>query len=132
MSLNPESRDAKFIFQNLSLMRSKLLIQITNRRGGVVTEAEALYDLYQFNEDSRAQKNTARDFELAVNENEIVAISHIDEAIAHLKSGSYGQCLECSALISQKRLIATPEAIRCLACQKKLEQKLSAVNFKTS
>lgn len=127
MTLNPESPVAKVIFENLSLLRSNLLIQIANRRGGTLTETDAINELFEFNEDSRAQKNTALDLELALNEHEIFEIRDIDAALAHLKSGLYGLCIECSELIAPKRLSVTPQVIRCLACQKKLELKMSSI-----
>jgi DnaK suppressor protein len=45
----------------------------------------------------------------------------VDAALARLKDGSYGTCLECGAPIPYARLDAYPMAARCIACQEKLE-----------
>jgi DnaK suppressor protein len=47
----------------------------------------------------------------------------IQEAVALLKEGRYGRCVECGASIPHARLHALPFAVRCLACQERFETK---------
>jgi DnaK suppressor protein len=46
----------------------------------------------------------------------------IEAALARIESGEYGQCMECSELISDKRLEAVPAAELCIACKDKKEK----------
>ena len=46
----------------------------------------------------------------------------IELALARIESGEYGQCMECSDLISDKRLEAVPAAELCIACKDKKEK----------
>jgi RNA polymerase-binding protein DksA len=46
----------------------------------------------------------------------------IEAALARIESGEYGQCMECSDLISDKRLEAVPAAELCIACKDKKEK----------
>lgn len=48
-------------------------------------------------------------------------LHEVDTALARLKEGSYGTCLECGAAIPFARLDAYPMAARCIACQEHLE-----------
>lgn len=45
----------------------------------------------------------------------------IEEALSSLEEGTYGQCAECDAEISEKRLLALPFARYCIECQARLE-----------
>lgn len=43
-------------------------------------------------------------------------------ALARLEAGQYGQCLDCAETIPAARLQAQPFALRCVACQTRLER----------
>ena len=43
-------------------------------------------------------------------------------ALTRVADGEYGVCSECGASIPPKRLMAIPDATRCVACQERLEQ----------
>ena len=44
------------------------------------------------------------------------------EALNRLHAGTYGICIACGEEISQKRLSAVPEALRCNLCQEEAEK----------
>jgi len=48
----------------------------------------------------------------------------IRAALARIRDGNYGVCLECEGEISPKRLAAVPWTALCLACQQEAERKL--------
>jgi DnaK suppressor protein len=48
----------------------------------------------------------------------------IEEALARIQDGSYGECLNCGEDIQQKRLDAIPWAPYCIKCQELQEQGL--------
>jgi RNA polymerase-binding protein DksA len=42
---------------------------------------------------------------------------HIDEALRRLRTGNYGNCVECGKPISASRLKAVPHARMCIKCK---------------
>ena len=108
--------------KQLLAQRASLLEQLATLRGGAVGRAEASAEHFNRAEDSDAQLNSARDLEFALDDHESAEIRLIDAALARIKAGSYGQCLDCGEDIPAARLHAAPEAPRCIACQEKLER----------
>lgn len=49
-------------------------------------------------------------------------LQDIGTALDRMRSGSYGECLDCGTDIPLARLDAQPAALRCLPCQEKFEQ----------
>jgi DnaK suppressor protein len=62
-----------------------------------------------------------RDIDIALLEMKAEALGHVQDALARLASGAYGQCAECGAEISQQRLTALPFAQRCRTCEEERE-----------
>lgn len=46
----------------------------------------------------------------------------IDEAVARVDAGQYGNCVACRCQIGEARLRALPFAVRCRACEDRREQ----------
>ena len=46
----------------------------------------------------------------------------LELALERIQNGSFGTCTACGGAIGMKRLQAIPSAIRCIACQERLEQ----------
>ncbi len=46
----------------------------------------------------------------------------VENALARIQEGSFGQCISCGQEINPKRLEAVPWTRHCIACQEKLEQ----------
>ncbi len=108
--------------KQLLAQRASLTELLLTLRGGAVGRAEASAEHFNRAEDSDAQLNSARDLEFALDDHESAEIRLIDAALARIKAGSYGQCLDCGEDIPAARLHAAPEAPRCIACQEKLER----------
>jgi DnaK suppressor protein len=45
----------------------------------------------------------------------------MEAALARLRDGTYGQCIDCGGNIEAKRLDAVPWAVRCVECQESAE-----------
>ena len=45
----------------------------------------------------------------------------VEAALGRLAEGLYGQCIDCTQAIGTERLDARPQAIRCIACERKFE-----------
>ena len=112
--------------QQLTDMRSAILAQISDQRGGVLGRAEAAADHFERREDSSAQVATERELEFAIGERETSELAMIDAALTRLKAGLYGECIDCAAHIPAPRLRASPEASRCIPCQEKFERHPAA------
>jgi DnaK suppressor protein len=107
--------------QQLQALRSALLAQITEQRGGVRSRADVAADHFMHAEDSRAQVASARDLEFAIGEHETAELAELDSALLRLDAGTYGVCPDCACAIPEARLKALPAAPRCLVCQEKKE-----------
>ena len=68
-----------------------------------------------------SEADVQEDIELAVVQLKTEMLGRIDEALARLRNGEYGFCLDCRAEISEKRLRAQPFAVRCRACEESHE-----------
>ena len=111
--------------KKLLTLRTALLAQIADQRGGTRGRADVAAEKFQLAEDSSAQMASARELEFAISEHEIVELQALDDALHRLDIGSYGLCTDCDTLIPQDRLSAMPEAPRCMPCQSKAELLLN-------
>jgi DnaK suppressor protein len=49
-------------------------------------------------------------------------LQEIRDALIRIEEGVYGKCMSCGQPISEKRLLAMPEAKMCVACKAKHEK----------
>jgi DnaK suppressor protein len=70
-----------------------------------------------------AGANDVKEMALNLQETEKRSLARIDEALARIEEGTYGQCDECGGTIPEKRMLAMPQAKYCVSCQEKLEQE---------
>ena len=49
-------------------------------------------------------------------------LEEINMALARIKNGSYGKCLNCGKMIDTDRLAVKPTAIYCVSCERKKEK----------
>ena len=52
---------------------------------------------------------------------QILQLKRIESALERIEDGSFGICEECGEDISEKRLLAKPEATTCIVCAERLE-----------
>ena len=107
--------------QTLIQMREDLLARIAQQRDGQVSRAEVAFAHFDHTQDDEGQINSERDIEFAINENETAQLQSIEEALKRITQGVYGLCVECGAMQSRERLLAAPQATRCMACQTTFE-----------
>jgi len=69
--------------------------------------------------------NTAYESQLIekLTENEQKKLHEINEALKRIEEGVYGKCVVCGREIEEKRLIAIPEAKKCIVCKMAEEKK---------
>ena len=61
------------------------------------------------------------DIEFALIQMKAETLNKINEALARLEEGTYGNCFECGDEIAQPRLRALPFAVRCKDCEEARE-----------
>jgi DnaK suppressor protein len=101
--------------------QTQLLERIASERGGVVSRADMAAEHFDNSFQSRAQIQTERQTEFAMNEHETAELGDIAAALARIQAGTYGQCSDCGVTIPPARLNAYPTAHRCIACQSLVE-----------
>jgi DnaK suppressor protein len=108
--------------QQLQAMRSELLAQLRAQRGGEIGRAESAAQARDQQSGDWAQADAERDLAVALEERESAELVAIDEALKRVADGSFGLCVDCGVSIPTARLHASPTALRCVACQEKLER----------
>ena len=97
------------------------MAQLSDLRGGTVGRAEASAEHFGQKEDSTAQESSARELEFALDARDSEELDRLDAALRRIEDGSYGLCVDCGVGFAA-RLHAAPDALRCIACQEKLEK----------
>jgi len=76
--------------------------------GDIVDEANSVYELQVISK---------------LSEKEQEKLQEINEALKRIEDGVYGKCVVCGKEIEEKRLLAIPEAKKCIKC-KAAEEKM--------
>lgn len=63
------------------------------------------------------------DIDAAMVDRQVKEVHDIEAALARIKSGEYGECIDCGANIAHNRLLAYPTAKRCIRCQELREKR---------
>lgn len=66
--------------------------------------------------------NFERETALRVASGESARLQEVSDALERAKSGTYGDCEGCGAVIPKKRLDVFPAARYCIDCQSKIER----------
>ena len=86
------------------------------RATGEVTKLTEVYDAVESSE-----ADIQEDIELALIQMKSETLAKVDDALARLEQGTYGNCFECGEEIAEKRLRALPFAVRCKDCEEARE-----------
>ena len=110
--------DLKVMRKQLQAKRKEVMEGVSRARemGSVETESGAP-DIAD-----RATSAFQREFSFSLSENEGTMLRMIDEALARLENGKYGQCVHCEQPIEKQRLQAVPWARHCIARQELQER----------
>lgn len=111
-------RDRDKFELKLSEMRKDILRVIQNEmkqgREGEAGEGRDTYDI--------ASDERDREISLLLGDRERKKLQLIDDALARIESGEYGECDECGGEIASGRLEAMPFTRLCVTCQDEFEQ----------
>jgi RNA polymerase-binding transcription factor len=70
----------------------------------------------------KAANSYTKEFLFGQTDTDRTNLQLIEDALARIKSGSYGLCANCENEIQQKRLEAVPWTRHCITCQEKQEK----------
>lgn len=111
-------RDRDKFESKLSEMRKDILRVIADdMKQGREGEAGEGRDTYDIASDERD-----REINLLLGDRERKKLQLIDDALARIQSGEYGDCDECGGEIAPGRLEAMPFTRLCVTCQDEFEQ----------
>jgi DnaK suppressor protein len=68
-----------------------------------------------------AEADIQEDLEFALVQMKSETLNKINDALARLEQGNYGDCFDCGEEIGEKRLRALPFAVRCKDCEEARE-----------
>src|SRR5215467_14386291 len=86
------------------------------RAAGEVGKLNEVFDAVESSE-----ADIQEDIELALIQMKSETLNKIDDALARLEQGDYGNCFDCGEEIAEKRLRALPFAVRCKECEEARE-----------
>jgi DnaK suppressor protein len=72
----------------------------------------------------RAASSYTKEFLFSQSNNDRQILAMVDEGLARIREGAFGECISCGQEINPKRLEAVPWTRHCIECQEKLEQGL--------
>jgi DnaK suppressor protein len=101
--------------------RREILNEVQGKIREVRTEGtqQKLNEVFDAGESSEA--DIQEDIEFALIQMKAETLNKINEALARLSDGAYGDCFECGDEIAEARLRALPFAVRCKDCEEARE-----------
>ena len=99
--------------------RRELLSEVQGKIRDVRAESGKDRDVLDQGESSEV--DIQEDIEFALIQMKSETLHKIEEALARLEEGTYGNCFECGDEISERRLRALPFAVRCKDCEEARE-----------
>jgi DnaK suppressor protein len=113
---SPDRRSEE-LRQVLDKRRRELVATLHDKIKGVRTDHGTNLERSGLDEVEASDVDAQGEIELALIQMRAETLGRIDEAIARLDAGLYGNCESCREEISASRLRALPFAVRCRDCQ---------------
>lgn len=77
----------------------------------------------RYDEIDQATTDIEQSMRMRLRNREMLYIKKIDEALARIEEGTFGECEECGEDIELRRLEARPTATLCVSCKEDQERK---------
>ena len=90
-----------------------------NVQDGRAADEQAAQDIAD-----KAANSYTKEFLFHQSNNDRQLLQLVEEALARIREGSYGECVNCGNELNAKRLEAVPWTRYCINCQDKVEQGL--------
>jgi DnaK suppressor protein len=107
--------------QILEERRREILSEVQEKMRDVRTVTGAGDGQGVIDAEETSQADIQDDIEFALIQMKSETLHKIEEALARLDEGTYGNCFECGEEISERRLRALPFAVRCKDCEEARE-----------
>ena len=118
--------------KRLLALRAGLQNQISDQRGGPLSQAEAAAERFGKPEDPRAQMNTERDLAFALSDREAEEIVAIDAALNHSASPAGRQPASDALRTLPRKIRATPPFVSSELPRSEVTRRLFFTRFRTS
>jgi DnaK suppressor protein len=107
-------------------LRQAMIDRLTEIYRGVhadmdATRVASLFDREPHDVGDDSVRDTEVDFKADLDERDRTQVQQIEDALARIRNGTYGKCIDCDKEIPIERLRAIPWAERCAEDQAKLE-----------
>jgi DnaK suppressor protein len=123
-TLTPTERDR--LKAELEAHRTQLRVEVKAQLAGSGDDrVVGLRNRIQESGDEWGVADGLAELDLAEVRHALAELTRVDAALARMKDGSYGECVDCGEPIAPARLAAYPTAERCVACQGAWEKKAS-------
>ncbi|MCB0088530.1 MAG: TraR/DksA C4-type zinc finger protein [Caldilineaceae bacterium] len=110
-----QSKELTQIRQLLEEKRNQLIASLKGR-----AEAGDGSHLRNLDRTDLANDYRSKDRQTALHSMDQQLLDQVEQALARLKDGSYGECVECGQPINPQRLEILPYATLCIECQEKI------------
>jgi len=107
--------------QILEERRREILSEVQEKMRDVRSTAAKADGQGVIDAEETSQADIQDDIEFALIQMKSETLHKIEEALARLEEGTYGNCFECGDEISERRLRALPFAVRCKDCEEARE-----------
>jgi len=120
------SADQARLKAELEARRSALRVEVKTQIAGSGDEGVVgLRNRIQESGDEWGVADGLAELDLAEVRHVLSDLTEVDLALARMRDGTYGECVDCGETIAPARLMAYPTAQRCINCQGAYERKLS-------
>ena len=120
------SADQARLKGELEARRASLRVEVKTQLAGSGDEGVlGLRNRIQESGDEWGVADGLAELDLAEVRHVLADLTEVDLALARMRDGTYGECVDCGEPIAPARLDAYPTAQRCISCQGAYERKLS-------
>lgn len=112
--------------------RRELALQLQHKMRNVRTDGSVNMSQGVVDAEEASVSDIQEDIEIALLQMKSETLNRVNEALARLDEGTYGNCFECADEISEQRLRALPFAVRCKDCEEEREAAAEREKFLTS
>jgi len=110
----------------LEARRAKLRVEVKAQLAGSDDErVVGLRNRIKESGDEWGVADGLAELDLAEVRHTLAELTEVDAALARMRDGSYGECIDCGIPIAPARLAVYPTARRCVSCQGAYEKKVN-------
>jgi DnaK suppressor protein len=106
-------------------LRQRHLDQTLSAHRQGATRVEHAHEWLAQDEESSSRHAMDREVDLALSDLDTAELGAVSRALARLREGGYGVCVDCGVEIPFDRLKVEPQAERCVPCESRREQPSS-------